>query len=194
MRDGQDTDEERMIGRVLGGDPEALARWFRSEHPRVWRLCFGFVADAGEADDLAQDAMLKLHDRLSRWDSARPYRQWRNSVVLNLCRDRQRRRAARQRAETGAAEARSSVLPFDPSEHLAQRELREALGEALAGLTDREREAFVLRELERCSTEAAAAILSIAPSTVRSLLTLARRRLRDFLGRRLPELKGGDHA
>ena len=183
-----------MIGRVLGGDPEALDRWFRAEHPRVWRLCFGFGADADEADDLAQDAMLRLHDRLSRRDPARPYRQWCNSVVLNLCRDAMRRRAARQRAETRAAEAQTPMPLFDPSEQLAQRDLREALGAALAGLTDREREAFVLRELEGCSTEAAGQILGVAPSTVRSLLTLARRRLRDFLGRRLPELRGEDHA
>jgi len=180
---------------VLGGDPEALDRWYRAEHPRVWRLCFGFVADAEEADDLAQDAMLKLHDRLDRRDPSRPWREWRNTVVLNLCRDRLRRRAARERAEAGAAEERAKGTAPDASHPLAQRELREAFAAALGELTEREREAFVLRELEGSSTEATAQVMGVGASSVRSLLTLARRRLRAHLGRSCPELvEGVDRA
>ena len=55
---------------VLAGDALALDRWYRREHPEVWRLCVGFLADAAEAEDVAQDAMLKLHDELPRWDAA----------------------------------------------------------------------------------------------------------------------------
>lgn len=193
MRD--EADEARRIEQVLGGDPEGFDRWYRAEHPRVWRLCFGFVADAEEADDLAQDAMLKLHDRLSRRDPGRPWREWRNSVVLNLCRDRLRRRAARERAEASAAKERAKELAPDASHALTQRELREAFAAALGELTEREREAFVLRELEGSSTEATAQVMGVGVSTVRSLLTLARRRLREHLGRSCPELvEGGDHA
>ena len=196
MRDEEPEDGARdEVQAVLAGDPAALDRWYRSEHPDVWRLCLGFSADADQADDLAQEAMLKIHDRLAQWDPTRPYPQWRNSVVLNLCRDRRRRTDARQRAESRAAEAAPPAVLPDPSRELEQSELRALFEEALRRLSEREREAFVLRELEGVSIADAAGLLGIAESSLRSLLTLARRRLREFLGRRAPELVGGgDHA
>jgi len=189
------TDElEAEIRSLIGGDSAALDRWYRREHPVVWRLCLGFLADANDAEDLAQEAMLKLHDRLDRWDPTRPYPQWRNSVVLNLCRDKRRRHEARRRVEHDAAQVSGEARLPDPSHELEQDELRALLRRALTVLSEREREAFVLRELEGVSSHDAAELMGIAESSLRSLLTLARRRLREFLAHRSPELAGGEHA
>ena len=186
--------ERARIEALLSGSPAALDAWFRAEHPQVYRLCFGFLADAAEAEDAAQDAMLKLHDNLAARDPGRPYRPWRNALVLNACRDRLRRREARARAEEGACAAeafalRARTVP-EPADDLAAGELRALLHEALASLTPREREVFVLRDLEEQPTADVAASLDITESSVRSLLTLARRRLRGLLGERL----GGSSA
>lgn len=197
---------------VLAGRPEAIDRWFRTEHPHVWRLCFGFLADAGAADDLAQDAMVHLHDRLDRFelpadagrDAGGAWRTWRDTLVLNLCRDRLRRRAARRHAEQQAGLQRlPDALPpasetdrtggTDPLGAASASELRRLLATALTQLTEREREAFVLVELEGAATAAAAAALGVGESSVRSLLTLARRRLRGLLAPRLGfALEGGE--
>lgn len=185
---------ERLARAVLDGEHGAHERWLGAEHPRVWRLCFGLLADAAEADDLAQDAMLHLHDHLVNWDPERPYATWRNAVVANQCRDRLRRLDARRRAEASAGEARlASRLP-GPEEAARQGEVREALAAALGGLTPREREVFVLRDLEGAATKAVAEALEITEGSVRSLLTLARRRLRKLLGERVPGLvpEGGE--
>jgi RNA polymerase sigma-70 factor, ECF subfamily len=170
------------------GGPEALDTWLRAEHPIVWRLCFGLLADRTEADDLAQDAMLHLSDRLSDWDPERPYTVWRNAVVTNLCRDRRRRQRARCDAELGAAQAGLPDRLPAPDDDAQRREVREALRLGLAALTPREREVFVLRDLEGVATRDAAATLGITEGTVRSLLTLARRRLRGLLAQRVPGL------
>lgn len=179
---------------VLEGSAEAVDAWFRAEHPEVYRLCFGFLADAEEAEDLAQDAMLHLMDRLEAWDGERSYRGWRNAVVLNLCRDRRRRNAARERAHARAAESRlaaeSGLLP-DPGSEMERAEVQRVLADSLAALTPREREAFVLRDLEGIATARVAEILGVTPGTVRSLLTLGRRRLRGVLTERLPGVAGG---
>lgn len=203
-----------LLAAVQDGRPEAIDRWFRAEHPPVWRLCVGFLADRAEADDVAQDAMLHLLDRLGSFDPERAasasgggYRAWRDTVVLNLCRDRLRRAAARKRAEEGAAEARlGDGLPGrlpDPGalaaadltgpERAAQgAELRALLATSLGALTEREREAFCLVELEGRPARAAAEVLGVGESTVRSLLTLARRRLRGLLAPRLGIGGAGD--
>ena len=195
--------DERARERIRGlrsGDSKAVDAWFRSEHPAVYRLCFGFLADADEAEDVAQDAMLHLLDKLDgaerTWDERRPYGVWRDTVVLNLCRDRLRRVGARGRAHAAAVDARPddyAVAP-DPHRELERREVRALLTEALRALTPREREVFVLRDLEGRSTEETAGSLAIGKSTVRSILTLARRRLRDVLGERLIAPEGGELA
>ena len=188
-----DNDIRSLVAGVLAADARAIDGWYRCEHPEVHRLCFGFLADAAEAEDLTQDAMLHLHDRLGSWSPVRPYRSWRNTVVLNLCRDRLRRIEARARAHERAAKnvlERGDPAP-DPSSALERDEVQELLRETLEQLTPRERETFVLRELEGHSSEETAEMLGVGVSSVRSLLSLARRRLRGLLAHRMPELAGG---
>jgi len=185
-----DTPPASRLAAVLAGDADALDAWYRAEHPLVYRLCFGFLADATEAEDAAQDAMLHLHDSLPRYQFQRAYGPWRNTVVLNLCRDRLRRQRTRTLAENADAEALlPSRLPR-PDEMAEARELAALLQAALGALSPREREAFVLRDLQGCSTRETAESLGVAEASVRSLITLARRRLRALLGPRLPELAG----
>ncbi len=115
---------------LLAGDAAAIDAWYRAEHPGVWRLCLGVLADATEADDLAQDAMLHLLDTLDRWDPARPWPAWRNRVVVNLCRDRLRRRATRAGHEDAAQRA-GALLPAalpSPEDAAHAGEVHEQLG------------------------------------------------------------------
>jgi RNA polymerase sigma-70 factor (ECF subfamily) len=179
---------------VLGGDADAIDRWYRAEHPAVWKLCLGFLADRAAAEDAAADAMLHLFDRLERWDSDTSWSAWRNTVVLNHCRDRERRRSARARAEERAAGERAE-LPArltDPVRAAQAGELAGVLVTALGSLTEREREAFVLRELEGLSTADVASVLAINEGSVRTLVVLARRRLRALLAPKLGLTPGGD--
>jgi len=173
---------------VLAQEPDAHGRWFEHEHRTVWKLCFGFLADHDAAADVAQDAMLRLHDHLDDWDSQRSYSSWRNTVVLNMCRDRMRRTAARSVAEDRAAEQGLPDRLPDPAAAACQAEVRAALQAALARLSPREREVFVLAELEGQRVADVAVALGIGASSVRSLLTLARRRLRGILKARVPGL------
>jgi RNA polymerase sigma-70 factor (ECF subfamily) len=142
--------------------------------------------------------MLHLLDRLEGYDPTRPYRAWRDTVVVHLCRDRARRRAARHRAEEAAGAERGAPMLPDPQGEAMGVELREALTSALGALSPREREAFVLCELEGQAAATAAGALGIGESSVRSLLTLARRRLRNLLAPRLgigergSQERGGD--
>ena len=170
---------------VIDGRPDAVDAWFRSEYPAVYRLCFGLLASAAEAEDVAQDAMVHLMDRLESWNPGRSYRAWRNALVVNLCRDRHRREDARSRAHQRAHEAHQREPLPDPLQELERAEVQRELREALRSLSPREREAFVLRDLDGEPTHEVAEAMDVSPATVRSLLTLARRRLRALLGARL---------
>lgn len=178
--------------------PEAQDAWFRADYPCVFRLCLGFLANATAAEELAQDAMIHLLDRLDRWNPNMPYEAWRTTVVLNLCRDHLRRQGTRQRAE-GSLRIHPEIhtLP-DPQDIAAAREIRTVVTSALAQLPPREREAFVLHDLEHRPTAEIATVMDITPSSVRSLLTLGRRRLRGILGPALAmesrQAQGGSNA
>jgi RNA polymerase sigma-70 factor (ECF subfamily) len=174
-----------LLRAVAAGEVEAVDAWFRAEHPEVYRLCFGFLAHAADAEDVAQEAMLHLHDRLSTCPAAESYRAWRTTLVLNRCRDRLRRSGARRRAEEGAAEGRPERPLPDPHDAAERAEAEAWLALGLRSLSEREREAFVLRDLEGLATAEVARALAITESSVRTLLTLARRRLRELLGARL---------
>ncbi len=182
------------IRAVTSGDAAAIDAFCRREHPAVYRLCLGFLACATEAEDAAQDAMLRLLDVLPQYDADRPFMTWRNRVVLNLCRDRLRQTGRRRAAERAAAEREGddAAPVIDP---LARAELRATLTRALTVLPQREREAFVLRELEGNGATETGRVMGIHASSVRSLTTLARRRLRTLLAAtldpELPELPGG---
>lgn len=191
--DRADASPDALVLAAKRGDADAIARLYQREHGTVWRLCLGFLAERSEADDAAQDAMLKLLDSLDRYDLARPFASWRNTVVLNVCRDRQRRRDARSRAESTAAERELPARLPSPADEAQRGELRELIAASLAHLTPREREIFVLHDLQGEAASSVAATLEIAPSTVRVLLMTARRRLRELLAPRLalPIARGG---
>lgn len=184
---------EALARRVLVGDADAVDAWYRAEHARVFRLCFGFLADVHDAEDLTQDAMLHLKDRLPHWDERRAYEPWRSAVVLNLCRDRLRRSSARAHAEMRAGGQAPSALPA-PEDAARGAEVAEILRRAMAALPAREREAFVLHDLEQMETSVVAAAMQVGESSVRSLLALARRRLRQLLGPQLAAGEGGVRA
>jgi len=173
-----------LVARLQAGRTDALDVWYRREWPTVFRLCLGFLARHAAAEDAAQDSMLRLASKLEAGTTPRDYEAWRTAVVLNLCRDAQRKSANRARAEERLEEP--APLP-DPADLAAEGEVRQTLEAALGHLTEREREALVLRDLEGLTTAETATAMGIAAGSVRSLLTLARRRLRSFLGPHLGE-------
>jgi RNA polymerase sigma factor (sigma-70 family) len=173
------------LARALRGGEDVLGEWYRAEFRAVHRLCQGFLASRSGADDIAQNAMLHLADKLDQWDPARAYASWRNRVVLHVCRDHER--AARRRSvHEAGAEWRVGTAP-DPVEAAAANEVSALIDRCLTLLPPREREVFVLVDLEAVPASEAAEQLGIAASTVRAALALARRRMRDVLAPMLGE-------
>jgi RNA polymerase sigma-70 factor (ECF subfamily) len=179
----------RLAERLRAREPSALAEWYGEEHPQVFRLCLAFLANYADAEDLAQDAMLHLADHLEQWDPKRPYLPWRSRVVMNLARDWRRRAAAGARPTVSAPEL-PSRLPA-PDAAAEQAEIRQSVQAVLGALPEREREAFVLHDLQGLNVDETAEAMEIGNSSVRSLLTLARRRLRTLLTPRLQPAEGG---
>ncbi|MCB9832939.1 MAG: RNA polymerase sigma factor [Planctomycetes bacterium] len=178
--------DEVLLAGLLRREPGSIDRWFRGDYPRIYRLGFGLLGDHHEAEDLAAEAMLRILDHLEDRDPARSFRAWSNAIVINMGRDRLRRRRPVVSRDFAEADLPAALRTEDPA-RLEQGELRELITRSLTRLTDREREVFVLRELEALPTDEVARTLNITESSVRSLLTLARRRLRGLVERGLSD-------
>ena len=189
---GEPLGAEKIALELHLGNEDALGPWYEVEYPTVHRLCLGFLARRTEADDVAQDAMLHILDKIKKWDPSRDYSSWRNKVVLNLCRDRLRIVARQNAHEEKVARLQTEhgreLLIEQPSKSASAKELRDWLERSLSLLAPREREAFVLIDLEGFTAAEAAQQLDLSASTLRASLTLARRKLRTLLAPYNPEV------
>lgn len=184
--------DEALLVAFANGDARAAADLTRRLTPRV----FGFAqrmlgGDRAEAEDVAQEAMLRL------WKIAADWRQgearvttWLYRVTANLCTDRLRKRGrsvALEAAGDPADEAPGAVAG------LLARDRAAALEAALSALPDRQRQAVTLRHLEGFGNPEIAEIMDIGVEAVESLTARGKRALAKALAGRREEL-GYDEA
>lgn len=133
---------------------------YRREHAPMVRLAHLLVRDRGVAEELVQDAFLRLHARLDQVDDAGAYLR---TTVVNLCRGHGRRQETARRHDPALAGGdRVEPPPLPP-------ELDE-VWQALERLPTRRRDALVLRYYADLPTEEVARLLDARPSTARSLI------------------------
>lgn len=154
---------------------ERLGELFDAHHQRLYRLARRLLSDAEEAQDLMQEAFLRAAQRPGAVPDGTAAEAWLVRVLVNLCRDRYRRRMVQK--------AGKPHLPMPPpspdpeSRTVAQATVCAALGT----LPARRRAIVVLAELEQLPSTEIARLLGITQVTVRWHLSLGRRQLKDLL-------------
>jgi len=163
------------MARVRARDSGAY-RILVDRHVRpLHRIAYRMVGDATEAEDLAQEALLRLWRDAARWQAGNAGTgAWLNRVVVNLCLDRLRRRRF---ASDEAVPERADETPLAPEEMDAAR-MRTATVAAIGALPDRQRAAIVLTYYEEVSNQVAAETMDMNLKAFESLLLRARSALR----------------
>lgn len=177
--------DEALLALYATGDAAAARELTARLVPRVLGYAARLLGDRAEAEDVAQEAMLRLWRASSGWRAGEAQvSTWLYRVVTNLCTDRLRARGRRGPVGTGdlpdvadaAAGAEAGLIEAD---RIA------ALDAALAQLPERQRQALVLRHLEGVSNPEIAAVMDIGVEAVESLTARAKRALATLLqGRR----------
>ncbi len=181
---GQVADGE-LLARFAARDPDAAETIMNSLAPSLYRVACGILRDHAEAEDVVQEAMLRLWKAAPGWkgESAN-VRKWLYRVTTNLCFDRLR---ARRHVCLDACEEPRDDAP-DVSQQLEARDRSRILNQAIGELPERQRIAVVLRHLEQCSNAQVAEIMGTSIGAVESLLVRGRRTLRESLAGRREEL------
>ena len=178
--------DDTLLVLYANGDAAASRLLTTRLAPRVLGQAVRMLGDRAEAEDVTQEAMLRL------WRIAPDWRQgeakvttWLYRVTANLCTDRLRKRR-------GGADIDDIPEPADPAlpvhEAMQSRARMDALQEALDQLPDRQRQAVVLRHLEGLGNPEIAEILEISTEAVESLTARGKRALSRLLAARREEL------
>jgi RNA polymerase sigma-70 factor (ECF subfamily) len=155
-------------GEMLG-QPPTFEWFFDAERDRLFRALCVITGSRTEAEDIAQDAFVKVlerWDRVSRMDDPAGYL---HRTAMNLFRNRYRRAAVALRAP---------LRPAPVHDVYEAVERRDAIDRALASLTPRQRAALVLTEILRYPAGEAGRMLGVKESTVRALVFQARSTIR----------------
>lgn len=170
--------DEDLVRRVGQGDPAAIQALVARKLPRMLALAQRMLGDAVEAEDVAQEAMLRAWKQAPRWTPGKArFDTWLHRVGLNLCYDRLRRRR----------EVPSEISPERPDEGPAPdrgilaAQLGARVDRALAALPERQREAIVLCHYQELTNIEAAGLMSVSIEALESLLSRGRRTLRQTL-------------
>lgn len=189
-----DVSDEALLVLYANGDPAAARTLTLRLTPRVLGYAARILGDRAEAEDMAQEAMLRL------WRIAPEWRQgeakvttWLYRIVTNLCTDRLRARKRRSATPLDdAPEVADDSVGVEASLIAADR--MTALENALAQLPDRQRQAVVLRHIEGLTNPDIAAVMDIGIEAVESLTARGKRSLTALLSGRRAELGYEDEA
>ena len=167
-----------LMARVANGDERAFRTLAERHAGAALRLARRILGNDTMAEDVVQDALLRVWINAPRWRPEAAFRTWLYRIVVNLCLNAKRRApdlpldAAAQVADAGPA----------PDEQLQLRDRDKRLAAAIDALPERQRAAVVLTYQEGLSNADVAEVLDTSVSSVETLLVRARRALRDIFG------------
>jgi len=158
--------------RIHEGDPEAIRDFIALRYPEIYRLLRHLTLHAEDAEDLTQQTFVKVRQFAGRYNGRASLRTWLHRVALReFTHWKRARRKTYRLTEQETAEEPGYAASLDAI----------AVGQALARLPARQREAFLLLELQEMSISEVAATMGVPIGTAKSRAHHARMALRSML-------------
>jgi RNA polymerase sigma-70 factor (ECF subfamily) len=182
--------EAQLIKRVCGGEPQAFEELVRPYERLVYATAISILKNPQDAEEVAQEAVLKAFVHLSSFRSESKFSTWLVQIAFNEARMKLRKDRPHlyESIDTQQQDAEGDYWPRDfadwrpiPSELLETDQAREGLENAINSLSPRYREVVVLRDVENLSIKDTAVILGISEGSVKTRLHRGRLILRDLL-------------
>lgn len=187
-------DDSQLVDRARSGDKRAFRILVERYQKRVYGIAYGVVRNEEDALDVSQEAFIKVHRNLARFQGTSSFYTWLYRIVVNLCIDQKRRKSRAMQVDFDDSRdhgdvaedsgGRISGSPYrDPARAVSDAELRDEMDRAMSALSDKHRRVVVLRELEGLSYKEIADVEEISVGTVMSRLHHARQNLQSSLRR-----------
>ena len=187
MKTAEAPTDDALLVLFANGDRAAAVDLSQRLAPRALGLAMRMLGNRAEAEDITQEAMMRLWRMAPNWQPGQAQvSTWLYRVVTNLCIDLKRRQRG------GHLDLDAIPEPADEArgaaDELQEQARRDALQEALTQLPVRQRQAVVLRHIEELSNPEIAEIMGVGVEAVESLTARAKRGLAKALAGRKEEL------
>jgi RNA polymerase sigma-70 factor (ECF subfamily) len=180
-----------LIERAAAGEASAFEQIMIHSQHRVMALSWRMLGNEADARDATQEVFLRMYKYLGRFKQDQDFFAWLYGITMNVCRTalKQRRRRNDRFESLGEGEIEDAVA-INASEEDAEAVLiraqhRQLITQAIATLPYKERASVVLRDVEGLSTDEVARILKSSSTTVRSQISSARKKIKDYCRARL---------
>lgn len=182
--------ERKLIQRVLNGETELFYDLVHPHAHSVFLTAASILGNNADAEEVAQEAMLKAFKHLARFRQESKFSTWLIRIAINEARMKLRkdRRHLFESIDDGRPTDDGDYIPTEfsdwreiPSQALEQTALREALQKALSSLPERYRAVFILRDVQQLSITETAQALGISEENVKTRTCRARLQMRDLL-------------
>ena len=179
---GDISNSDELIRRAQDGDVHAFELLVEAQIPRLRRFARSFAHNDADADDLAQESLIKVYRSLRSYRFESAFTTWLYRVTKNCFIDAQRAADSRARATDRLSESAPPQTPVDlPDELLRKAEERQRLWAAIARVPPEFRTAIVLCDVEGFGIGEVAQIEKIPEGTVKSRLHRGRAQLARLL-------------
>jgi RNA polymerase sigma-70 factor (ECF subfamily) len=166
--------DEALMASVAAGDMDCLGRLVERHQGRTLRLARRITGDPEMAEDVAQEAFLRVYRSAKRYRPTARFTTWLHRIVVNLCWDHRRK----WRGGLEQPPDRPDAGSLEPGDRISRAESRAAVRRAVLALPPRQRLAVVLHRFEGHTVREVAGITGWSESAVESCLVRAYRQLR----------------
>jgi RNA polymerase sigma-70 factor, ECF subfamily len=188
----QQNAERDLIGRMRARDGSAVTDLASLYGPRIQQLAFRYLKNWEDAEEVAQDVLLKVYRKIEAFRGDAALSSWIYRITFNTAMSRLRSARFNHSAEVQTPESHVEGMEHVKSEpadwtsladdQVMRAEMRKKLIDALTHLPDVYRVPVLLRDIHGLSTEEASAILKVKPQTLKSRLHRGRLILRKHMG------------
>lgn len=177
-----------IIEKIKNGDERAYSRLIRLYHNQVASLAFKIVGDYDEAADITQDVFVKTSRNIWRYDESKKFYTWLYRITINAAIDYKRKHKRHNHESIERIDSKTDDKFAAPDLSYQRGQIRRYIDEATRELNDKQRSAFILRDVDGHNINDVADTMNMPVATVRWYLHRARAKVKKDLLKKCPHL------
>jgi RNA polymerase sigma-70 factor (ECF subfamily) len=170
--------EQQIIRKAAAGDRMAFRQLVLDHSHAMYRLAWRLTCDQNAADDIVQEAFIKVWKKLGDFRMESGFRAWLHRITVNTAMDYLRKRSTRQRFETEEPQVERVVPDAAGARPETQIDIRRQTRLAMQGLSENERAALMLKHYEGHSINEIAQMLELTTGACKQTIFRAVRKMR----------------